>query len=171
MASYGVQLKDKNGNKVYPSPYWPIGSIFLSMNTTNPSTYFGGTWERLTGAYLYAAAGSFSKSTYTGTDTQSTALNVNQIPSHRHEGSTNSDGSHRHNIAYYSAGAGQGSNNDYITNSGVGWSTNYRLNEWITFGDSKSNHSHYFYTNYVGGSQGHSHGVAYLAVVVWQRVA
>lgn len=46
MASYGVQLKDKNGNKVYPSPYWPIGSIYLSVTNVNPGTIFGGTWER-----------------------------------------------------------------------------------------------------------------------------
>lgn len=45
MANNQVQLKDKNSNKCYPNPYWPVGSIFLSMNNTNPSIYFGGTWQ------------------------------------------------------------------------------------------------------------------------------
>lgn len=34
---------------------YPIGSIFISTNTTNPSTYFGGTWERIKGRFLLAA--------------------------------------------------------------------------------------------------------------------
>lgn len=32
---------------------YPIGALYLSMNNTNPSTLFGGTWKQLTAdAYL-----------------------------------------------------------------------------------------------------------------------
>lgn len=41
----GVYLKDKNGTKCYPAPYWPIGSIYISVNNTNPSQWFDGVWE------------------------------------------------------------------------------------------------------------------------------
>lgn len=34
---------------------YPIGSIYMSVNSTEPSTLFGGTWERLKGRFLIGA--------------------------------------------------------------------------------------------------------------------
>lgn len=34
---------------------YPIGSIYMSVNSTEPSTLFGGTWERLNGRFLIGA--------------------------------------------------------------------------------------------------------------------
>lgn len=34
---------------------YPIGSIYMSVNDTKPSTLFGGTWERLEGRFLIGA--------------------------------------------------------------------------------------------------------------------
>lgn len=34
---------------------YPIGSIYMSVNDTKPSTFFGGTWERLEGRFLIGA--------------------------------------------------------------------------------------------------------------------
>lgn len=31
--------------RFYIDAIWPIGSIFLNVNPTNPSEYFGGEWE------------------------------------------------------------------------------------------------------------------------------
>lgn len=45
--SKSIQFKDSENEKIYPHPYYPIGSIFLSVNDTNPSTWFGGSWEQI----------------------------------------------------------------------------------------------------------------------------
>jgi hypothetical protein len=37
-------------NKTYP-----VGSIYMSVNSTDPSTLFGGTWQRLKGRFLIGA--------------------------------------------------------------------------------------------------------------------
>lgn len=39
-----VWLK-QGSEKYYPAPYWPIGSIYISVVNTNPSQWFGGTWQ------------------------------------------------------------------------------------------------------------------------------
>lgn len=174
----GIYLKDNNNNKCLVAPYYRVGDLFLTTNATNPSNYLGGTWELFgPGRVLVCVDTSNSNfntvkktggaATHTHTqgvtgaasgNTGSTAISVNQMPSHAHGGSTNTDGHHRHEIAYYSAGAGAPSNNDFITNSGMGWSTNWKLNEWLTYaGNNKSAHSHGFTTNSTGGGKGHTH--------------
>lgn len=68
---------------------YPIGSVYMSINSTSPANLFGGTWSRINGYYLYAGTGG----TTTGSNTSgapsnntsgSTALTINQMPSHTH---------------------------------------------------------------------------------------
>lgn len=42
MADIGY-LKNKEDIRLYLSSFYPIGAIYLSINATNPSEYFGGT--------------------------------------------------------------------------------------------------------------------------------
>lgn len=67
---------------------YPVGSIYISVNSTNPSTYFGGTWERIQDTFLLAAGSTYSAGSTGGEATHT--LTVSEMPSHRHTlGSTN----------------------------------------------------------------------------------
>ena len=91
--SKAIQFRNRNNEKIYPCPYYPVGSIYISINTTNPSTYFGGTWERVKGRFLLGADDSSYKIGGTG-GAATVALTTSQMPSHAHtRGSMNITGS------------------------------------------------------------------------------
>ena len=35
---------------------YPVGSIYISANSTSPASLFGGTWERISDKFLYGSA-------------------------------------------------------------------------------------------------------------------
>ncbi len=58
-------LKTKNGVQLMTTVPYPIGAIYLSINSTNPTKLFGGTWEQI-------AQGR----TLVGVDTSNTDFNI-----------------------------------------------------------------------------------------------
>lgn len=65
---------------------YPVGSIYMSVDSTNPSELFGGVWEQVSGYFLYCT--NTSKTTGGDTTTGSHTLTVDEIPSHRHSFAT-----------------------------------------------------------------------------------
>lgn len=66
---------------------YPIGSIYMSVNSTNPSTLIGGTWEKIEGRFLLG-----SNSTYAAGSTggaASTKLTYKNLPGGLVGGGTN----------------------------------------------------------------------------------
>ena len=62
---------------------YPIGSVYISVNTTNPSTLFGGGWTRITGRFLLGADDSTYKNGNTGGEATH-KLTIDEMPSHKH---------------------------------------------------------------------------------------
>lgn len=85
--SKSIQLKNSNNEKMYPHPYYPVGSIYLSVNNTNPSQWFGGTWEQIAkGRTLVGVDTSdtnFNTVKKTGGEKTHT-LSIDEMPSHNH---------------------------------------------------------------------------------------
>lgn len=46
-------------NLAKKNPY-PVGSIYMSINNTNPSTLFGGTWEQIKDTFLLSAGDTYT---------------------------------------------------------------------------------------------------------------
>lgn len=71
---------------------YPVGSIYMSMSATSPSSLFGGTWERIQGRFLMA-----SNSSYDAGDTGGS--NDAIVVMHSHSASAENNGSHSHTIS------------------------------------------------------------------------
>ena len=80
--SKAIQFRNRNNEKVYPCPYFPVGFIYLSTTSTDPSTYFGGTWERIKDRFLLTAGSTYTAGKTGGSATHT--LTANEMPSHTH---------------------------------------------------------------------------------------
>lgn len=141
MGSKAVKFKDNSGNAVYPCPYYPVGSIYMSVNNINPANFFGGTWEQIKDRFLLACGSTYSNGSTGGEATHK--LTVAEMPSHAHEISTNINCT------------GFSSNNSLARGEGgsIEWKGNY------------------YYIKTSGGNQAHNNMPPYLAVYVWKRTA
>lgn len=61
---------------------YPVGSIYIAYHHTNPASLFGGTWQRIENAFLWAI-GADGTIGATGGEKNHT-LTVNELPAHSH---------------------------------------------------------------------------------------
>ena len=126
----------------YVDLIYPVGSIYMSVNATNPKNLFGGTWEQIQGRFLLGMSSSYPAGSKGGEATHT--LTANEMPNHTHQ-----------YVDYWTVAAASGTgrravkfnNNNYSPESG-GLST-----------DSS------------GSGQAHNNMPPYLAVYIWKRTA
>lgn len=166
-----LALKEDFLNKVYP-----VGSIYLSVNNVNPSTFIGGTWELIKDRFLLGAGNSYSGGATGGSATHT--LTENEMPSHTHiQNSHGHDGSSTHgNVAGIPAGGNYSTSGVFgtstVTDSSVntwGSSNGKRVN--IQFAYSPSVNDTTAINQNTGGGQAHNNMPPYLAVYMWKRTA
>lgn len=64
---------------------FPVGSIFMSYESTSPSSFIGGTWTQIKDTFLLAAGSTYSAKSTGGEATHT--LTIDEMPSHNHSGS------------------------------------------------------------------------------------
>ena len=86
--SFGVNCFPKNeksleinGKTVFDMVY-PVGSVYVSVNSTSPATLFGGTWVQIKDKFLLSAGDTYKAGATGGEATH--VLTVNEMPRHNH---------------------------------------------------------------------------------------
>ena len=139
-------INTKLGQVTTLDQVYPVGSIYMSVNNTNPSTLFGGTWEQLKDRFLLGAGDSYSNGAAGGEATHT--LTQNEMPVHAHK-------PHQWTIIV--------SNN---ANSG-----NYNNPSGKFFKIFKDDANQNRWTGDSGGGQAHNNMPPYLVVYMWKRTA
>lgn len=128
---------------------YPVGSIYISVNTTNPGTLFGGTWEQIKDRFILAAGGSYTVGSTGGEATHT--LTVNEMPRHSHD-----------RIACQ---------NYYLGDKGLPFNGTEQSAALITTSGASNQSAGYYGTIPSGGSAAHNNMPPYLAVYMWKRTA
>lgn len=118
---------------------YPIGSIYISVNSTSPETLFGGVWQKIEGRFLLGSSNDYSLGDTGGEATHT--LTVNEIPSHNHRQTVTSSRS--------------GSGSTYVS-----WNSNN------LFGNTDKDARNTLNT---GGGKAHNNMPPYIVVNIWKR--
>ncbi len=119
---------------------YPVGSIYMSINATNPGTLFGGTWEQIKDKFLLACGDTYTNGSTGGEATHT--LTINEMPNHNHGLGISTGGS--------------------IAGSGINYS--YTPNKYRTYPDTIGE-----MILKTGGGQAHNNMPPYLTIYVWKR--
>lgn len=129
---------------------YPIGSIYMSVNSTSPANLFGGTWTQLKDRFLLSAGDSYSNGATGGSATHT--LSTAEMPKHKH----NINDEFGQGICGMRNANGAGDGWDiYVGNSSTG--TKYRRISYIS-GLSET-----------GSGSAHNNMPPYLVVYMWKR--
>ena len=121
---------------------YPVGSVYISTNSANPATLFGGTWEQIKGRFLVGCGSNgvdlYIEAGQTGGEATHT-LTVDEMPRHNHN-------------AYLYGGNLASAPGRLLFDTGAG-------------------QEYYNSIKSAGGDKPHNNMPPYLAVYMWYRTA
>ena len=118
---------------------YPVGSIYMSVNSTNPKNLFGGTWEQIQGKFLLGMDSSYPAGSTGGEATHK--LTQGEMPKHNHP-------------IYYPNGGGPDEG------AALGFPEVGSKNTWWAVS---------CLTGAAGDNEAHNNMPPYLSVYIWKR--
>lgn len=126
---------------------YPVGSIYMSVNSTNPGELFGGTWEQIQGRFLLGQGSGYSVGAMGGEANH--ALSVSELPK---------------NIGHLNAL--NWASNNWMTDGS--FSVEQKHKDRTSPGGSDWGDALYTLS---GGGLAHNNMPPYLVVYIWKRTA
>ncbi len=147
---------------------YPIGSIYLSVNSTSPATLFGGSWTQLKDRFLLGAGSTYSSGATGGAATHK--LSVAEMPSHAHD------------TPFFNNMTNNGEmKSDFIGVFGKGVTASQALKDtgqtstmemwWINQTNTAEGNEWAYLTSAKGSGSAHNNMPPYLVVYMWKRTA
>lgn len=169
---YGKLLKDYI--EFFSKALYPVGSIYMSVNATNPSAYFGGTWVAWGAGRvpvgINTSDGNFNTVEKTG-GAAAVTLSASQIPSHTHAKgtlATASAGAHTHNLQNQKAPWGTNASNRVLVDATSGYTA---VTNKATTSAGAHSHTVSGSTAATGGGGSHNNLQPYIVCYMWKRTA
>lgn len=144
---------------------YPIGSIYLSVNSMNPATLFGGKWEQLKDRFLLGA-GVYSNGSIGGESAHT--LSISELPSHAHD------------TPFFNNMIDNGEmKSDFIGVFGKGMTASQATKEtgksvlemwWVNQTNAADGNEPSYLTSAKGGNKAHNNMPPYLVVYMWKRI-
>ena len=135
---------------------YPVGSIYLSVNSASPDTLFGGTWARLEDVFLLAAGAKHAAGSTGGEESHT--LTDSEMPSHNGHLSAGIAGT---------APIGKGNYKGYLNSSVMNAFPEGNYRGWNVYLGNEMHPA----SEATGGDQPHNNMPPYLAVYTWKRTA
>lgn len=135
---------------------YPIGSIYMNVNSTNPGTLFGGTWEQIQGKFLLGMSSSYPAGSQGGE--ASHTLTTEEMPAHAHNPANEA--------GYYG----------FITNSQKAFTVGDMgvqsgSGRYYPYAPAAFDISRNSLTGTTGGGKSHNNMPPYLSIYIWKRTA
>ena len=153
----------------------PVGSLYISLDSTEPGELFGGDWYQIEDTFLLAAGSVYSAGDTGGAAT--VTLTTDEIPAHTHGSKTltgwarframDPAASDNRNMVNSASGIVSRSADSGLQPGFRNSSGRIEVQSQYNRIDITATHEH----TSVGGGEAHENMPPYLAVYVWQRIA
>lgn len=145
---------------------YPVGSIYMSVLSTSPAVFLGGTWERIEDTFLLAAGTTYTAGA-TGGEAAHT-LTINEMPSHGHPVYVWDNAGTTGNAYYYDGATKTIHSGARLYNSSASsWKASGSTASAADEGRGDPSGG----TGLIGNDVPHNNMPPYLAVYIWKRTA